>query len=199
MKAFIRTPVFWIPCSVVFLDWITKLYFNSTMHNPEIFIRTNLVTQCLISIVSIFKVLPKLLQGENINVKIYPYLGYVYGNIFDKIVATILIFLMILSLWILYKRFRPSYLWKYIYYVVAGAVLANTIELIIFGMVIDWLEIDLTFYIKTQNSLHSYGFPTVINLADAILHIFIPLTMLFYFGSIFIKRRVKNVKTPTEN
>ena len=195
-KAFIRNPVFWIPCSVVFLDWITKLYFNLTLGKPRI-ARSPFDLLDFLGVMDLIyypAILLNIVRGQIFNFNVFPHLVHIYVCAADRIVSLLSVFLLILSLWFLYKYIKQNIYWKYLYCIVAGASLANSIEIMISGMAIDWLRINYNFIVtkSIENGPRPgvYGSSTVLNLADVLIYVFTPLTILFCLGQIILKRNV---------
>jgi lipoprotein signal peptidase len=193
-KTFIRNPIFLIPCSAILLDWITKLYFNLTLGTPRI-ARQPFEIFGFLDIIFYPAILLKIIRGQISNFKVFPHLVHKYIGLAERFMAVLAVFLLILSLWLLYKYIKRNLHWKYFYCVVAGASLANQIEAMIFGRIVDWLRIELSVHIQKSNiSLSVYQETAILNLADLLLYTFIPLTILFYLGHIVLKRKVKNEK-----
>jgi hypothetical protein len=194
-KSFIRNPAFWIPSSVILLDWGTKIYFNLTLGKPKIgFQPFELInfTDIIYYPVIFFKVI----FGQITNFEIFPQLFHKYVCIYDRIIAILFSFFLIISIWLLHKYIKNSSYYKKFYYIVAGASLANEIELMIFSWTIDWLRINFSFIVAYQvkNSPRPgiYRSATYLNLADILIYIFIPLAILFYLGHLCTKWRTKN-------
>lgn len=188
-KTFIRNPTFWIPCSIILLDWISKFYFNLILENP-IISEQNLIATWFNGIISVPVILFKIFQGEISRWDVHLSLGYAYGSPIDRVVAFLFVCFVVFSLW--FVRNQKKSCCAYFYCFVASAFLSNTIEKAITGKVINWLGVDFYYQVTTsfrdRLEIDVYRLTKILNLADILLLVCLPILIVFCLRKIAFRK-----------
>jgi lipoprotein signal peptidase len=186
---FCRGPTFWIPCSIILLDWISKFYFNLILENP-IITEQNLIATWFNGIISVPVILFKIFQGEISRWDVHLSLGYAYGSPIDRVVALLFVFFIVFSLWFVHRSQKKSCC-AYFYCFVAGAFLANIIEKAITGKVVNWIAVDLFQEVWTRTMdgvvIGEYKITKIVNLADILILVCLPILLVFCLREIVLK------------
>lgn len=187
---FCRGPTFWIPCSVILLDLISKFYFNLILGNP-IITEQNLIATWFNGIISVPVILFKIFQGEISRWDVHLSLGYAYGSPIDRVVALLFVFFVVFSLWFV-QRSQEKSCCAYFYCFVAGAFLSNTIEKAITGKAINWLGVDfyyeVTTSLKDRFEIEVYRLTKILNLADILLLVCLPTLIVLCLRKIAFRK-----------
>ncbi len=201
-KRLITHPAFIIIAAICALDWLTKAFFTLALSNP-------IVSHQPIVIANLKRIwgMPHFYKDMLCGKLDYALaLGYHYGYWIDYLVAGTICGAILYTVYLIARgKFSlKGWVGKIGYGVLAGAFLANTLEMIVTGKVINWLRISRFFNVvkkipggefiletdldlskirvfsvveKTSDSVcvSLYRQDQITNLADVILFVMVPL------------------------
>lgn len=195
IKRLITHPTFIIIAAICALDWLTKAFFTLTLSNPIVSHQPVVITT-LKTILGIADFYKGLFSGK---LDCGLALGYHYGSWLDYLTAGIICGAILLTLYLIAcnKFFLKGWVGKIGYGVLTGPFLANTLEMIVTGKVINWLRISRFFNVVEKIpdgvNVSLYRQDKITNLADAILFFAVPVFVILAITELGLSCKKRNV------